>query len=139
MRKKHKTAFKVLALVLGLFAVTGCTANFCSVNDKAHILYNYDAGLSYDEAGQPIIKDDVLQFKNEAVTKQMASIAKNYDVPSKTFFVALMHISLFTVAFYVLKDQAVMRWALMIVYFFAMLFKERNRIVEFFPQLKRKR
>lgn len=89
MRKKHKTAFKVLALVLGLFAVTGCTANFCSVNDKAHILYNYDAGLSYDEAGQPIIKDDVLQFKNEAVTKQMASIAKNYDVPSKTFFVAL--------------------------------------------------
>lgn len=87
--KKHKTAFKVLALVLGLFAVTGCTANFCSVNDKAHILYNYDAGLSYDEAGQPIIKDDVLQFKNEAVTKQMTSIAKNYDVPSKTFFVAL--------------------------------------------------
>mgnify|MGYP003165842388 CR=1 FL=1 len=59
--------------------------------------------------------------------------------PIKTFFVALMHISLFTVAFYVLKDQAVMRWALMIVYFFAMLFKERNRIVEFFPQLKRKR
>ena len=59
--------------------------------------------------------------------------------PIKTFFVALMHISLFTIAFYVLKDQAVMRWALMIVYFFAMLFKERNRIVEFFPQLKRKR
>ena len=59
--------------------------------------------------------------------------------PIKTFFVALMHISLFTVAFYVLMEQAVMRWVLMIVYFFAMLFKERNRIVEFFPHLKRKR
>ena len=59
--------------------------------------------------------------------------------PIKTFFVALMHISLFTVAFYVLMEQAVMRWVLMIVYFFAMLFKERNRIVEFFPNLKRKR
>lgn len=46
--------------------------------------------------------------------------------PIKTFFVALMHISLFTVAFYVLMEQAVMRWVLMIVYFFAMLFKERT-------------
>lgn len=59
--------------------------------------------------------------------------------PIKTFFVALMQISLFTVAFYVLMEQAVMRWVLMIVYFFAVLFKERNRIVEFFPHLKRKR
>lgn len=89
MKKKHKIAFKVLALVLGLFAITGCTANFCSVNDKAHILYNYDAGLAYDEEGNPVFKEEVLQFKNAAVTKQMANIAKNYDVPSKTFFVAL--------------------------------------------------
>ena len=35
-----------------------------------------------------------------------------------------MHISLFTVAFYVLMEQAVMRWVLMIVYFFAMYLRK---------------
>ena len=57
--------------------------------------------------------------------------------PIKTFFAALVHISLFTVIFYALMEQAVMRWLIMIVYFLAMLFKERNRIEEFFPNLKR--
>lgn len=57
--------------------------------------------------------------------------------PIRTFFVALVHISLFTVIFYFLMEQAVMRWVLMIVYFLAVLFKEKNRIMEFFPNLKR--
>lgn len=89
MEKNRKTAFKIGALVLGVFALSGCTANFCSVNDQAHILYNYDSGLAYDEEGNAIVKDGVLQFKNEKVTKAIQNIGKNYDVPSQVFFVAL--------------------------------------------------
>ncbi len=86
MKKTHKTALKIAALVLGIFAFTGCTANFCSVNDKAHILYNYDPGLLYDENGDVVIKDNVIQFANEEITKQIETLGKNYDVPSVVFW-----------------------------------------------------
>lgn len=56
--------------------------------------------------------------------------------PLKMFVRPLMHILLTSVLFYVLINFWYIRWAIMIVYFFAMLFRERNRIFEFFPGIK---
>lgn len=58
--------------------------------------------------------------------------------PLKTFARPLTHILITCILFYLLIDIWYIRWALMAVYFFAMLFKERNRIFEYFPGIKEK-
>lgn len=55
MKKKTKLALGGLALALGAVILTGCTKSFCSVTDKAHILYQIDYGVTtyYDSASVP--------------------------------------------------------------------------------------
>ncbi len=46
MKRKAKLALGGIALLLGAVALSGCTANFCTVTDKAHILYAFDYGVT---------------------------------------------------------------------------------------------
>lgn len=88
MKKAHKIALSFGAMVFTVFALSGCTANFCSDKDKAHILYAYDSGLAYDEKGNVTYDEEgVLQFKNEKVTTAIAKLGETYDLPSTTFWV----------------------------------------------------
>ena len=59
MNKKAKTLLKFSAICFGvLMFSTSCSANFCTVNDQAHILYKYDSGLSYTEEGNVQYTED---------------------------------------------------------------------------------
>lgn len=53
-----------------------------------------------------------------------------------TFIRPLTHIFITSVIFYVVIDLWYIRWGAMIVYFFAMLYVERNTILGFFPGIK---
>ena len=45
MKKGTKIGLGVAALLLGAVALSGCTNSFCSVKDKAHILYGIEHGV----------------------------------------------------------------------------------------------
>src|SRR5574344_143447 len=53
MKKSLKFGFSGLALAAGVLILTSCTASFCSVTDKAHILYLFDYGVTayYEDTG----------------------------------------------------------------------------------------
>lgn len=42
----HKKLFGVLGIGLGLILLSGCTANFCSEDDKAQMAYPYEQGVT---------------------------------------------------------------------------------------------
>lgn len=46
MKKSLKLGLGGAALVVGLFALASCTASYCTVTDKAHILYLFDYGVT---------------------------------------------------------------------------------------------
>ena len=46
MKKRTKLTVLGLTLIAGSLILSGCTASFCSINDKAHILYALDYGVS---------------------------------------------------------------------------------------------
>lgn len=46
MKKSLKFGLGGLALAAGIFALTSCTSSFCSITDKAHILYLFDYGVT---------------------------------------------------------------------------------------------
>lgn len=46
MKRKTKLIFGGLTLLLGAVVLSGCTASFCNVNDKAHMLYAFDYGIT---------------------------------------------------------------------------------------------
>ena len=46
MKKRTKLTVLGLSLIAGSLILSGCTASFCSINDKAHILYAFDYGVS---------------------------------------------------------------------------------------------
>jgi len=46
MKKSLKIGLSGLALAAGVFILTSCTASFCSVTDKSHILYLFDYGVT---------------------------------------------------------------------------------------------
>ena len=46
MKKKTKILLGGITLLLGSVILSGCTASFCSVTDKAHMLYAFDYGIT---------------------------------------------------------------------------------------------
>ena len=50
MKRKTKLTLGGLTLLLGAVVLSGCTASFCSVTDKAHILYAFDYGITRYQA-----------------------------------------------------------------------------------------
>ena len=67
MKKRTKLSILGVSVLAGALLLTGCTASFCSSDDKAHILYALDYGVcdyysaedrptDVDEGGNPIAK-----------------------------------------------------------------------------------
>ena len=46
MKRKTRLIIGGFSLFLGAVVLSGCTASFCSVTDKAHMLYAYDYGVT---------------------------------------------------------------------------------------------
>ena len=70
-----------------------------------------------------------------------ASYAKKmepYLYPMKMFIRPLSHIAIATILFYTFMNTGIVRWGIMIGYFGVMLFREKSRISEFFPEIKMK-
>ena len=107
MKKRTKLTLLGLTVLAGTVLLSGCTASFCSVNDKAHILYCFDYGVtsyyetSKDEAGndlQPVFEGNTqVYYKVVAPTSTSSGIGKankdaekNYvKTPSNNYFVKL--------------------------------------------------
>ena len=55
MKKRTKLTFIGISIIAGALLLGGCTASFCSENDKAHMLYAFDYGVSdyYDAEHKP--------------------------------------------------------------------------------------
>ncbi len=51
MKRKTKLALGGITLLLGAVVLSGCTQSFCSVTDKAHMLYAFDYGVTDYVAG----------------------------------------------------------------------------------------
>ena len=45
MKKRTKLTIAGISILAGALLLGGCTASFCSVNDKAHMLYAFDYGV----------------------------------------------------------------------------------------------
>lgn len=65
-------------------------------------------------------------------------LAKNL-YPISYFYRPLIHLIFSCVIFYLLMDRSWFRWGIMLIYITAMLFRERDRIFQFFPSIKMKR
>ena len=46
MKRKTKLALGGISLLFGAVVLSGCTASFCTVTDKAHMLYAFDYGIT---------------------------------------------------------------------------------------------
>ena len=46
MKKRTKLTIAGISILAGALILSGCTASFCSANDKAHILYAFDYGVT---------------------------------------------------------------------------------------------
>lgn len=46
MKRKTKLVLGGITLLLGAVVLSGCTASFCTVTDKAHMLYAFDYGIT---------------------------------------------------------------------------------------------
>ena len=46
MKRKTKLGLITLGALAGVFALSGCTANFCSEKDRAHLIYAFDPGVT---------------------------------------------------------------------------------------------
>ena len=55
MKIRTKLTIAGISVLAGALLLSGCTASFCSTNDKAHILYAFDYGVSdyYDAEHKP--------------------------------------------------------------------------------------
>lgn len=55
MKKRTKLSILGVSVLAGALLLTGCTASFCTSNDKAHILYALDYGVCdyYDVSDKP--------------------------------------------------------------------------------------
>ena len=67
MKRGTKIGLGLAGLLMGVVALSGCTNSFCTVVDKAHILYAIDHGVSqyYDteeaaKANLPAEADETL-------------------------------------------------------------------------------
>lgn len=58
--------------------------------------------------------------------------------PLKTFIRPIVHITVVVLIFYCFIELWFIRWGVIIVYILAMSYRERNRIMEFFPSIKNK-
>ena len=103
MKKRTRLTIVGISVLAGALLLSGCTASFCSIKDKAHILYAYDYGVSdyYDhevENSKPVFEDNTnIYYVVNVPTSTSSGIGKvNTDatkaglqVPSNNYFVKM--------------------------------------------------
>ena len=108
MKKRTKLTIAGISILAGAILLSGCTASFCSVNDKAHILYAYDYGVTdyYDhevENSQQVFAGNAnIYYVVNRPTNTSSGIGKadkdaataNIPVPSDNYFVKVDQIVL---------------------------------------------
>lgn len=106
MKKGTKLGLGAFAFLAGALVLTGCTNSFCSKDDKAHIMYAFDFGVSeyhdvsekssLEEKGYKIYEVDgntniiyTAAFENCTFLKDVKKSAedKNYAVPSLEYYI----------------------------------------------------
>ena len=101
MKRRTKLTVLGATVLAGAMLLSGCTASFCSANDKAHILYCFDYGVCeyYDkdhkpDGAQPIFEGYTEVFytvggsaTGSGIGKTKTDSAKNYvTVPSNKYY-----------------------------------------------------
>ena len=99
MKRSTKLGLGGALLLLGTVVLSGCTASFCSVTDKAHMLYAFDYGVTeYTIAADPSeamdgfnkVKAETSFEYSKYVTKVNTSAEKSgFQTPSIKFWAVL--------------------------------------------------
>lgn len=93
MTKRAKGFLKVAALAVFVFLASGCTANFCSNADKAHIMYVYDSGVTVN--GDPVtaatvyLPTDTVTYNANLTAVLASATTSGFQIPSDEFWVKL--------------------------------------------------
>ena len=78
MKKSVKIGLGGLVLLLGATLLSGCTASFCTLNDKAHMLYMFDPGVTvYTGNAKRMI--DVVQDDGTVAQQEVDNTALDID------------------------------------------------------------
>ena len=87
MKKSVKIGLGGLVLLMGTMLISGCTASFCTLDDKAHMLYMFDPGVTVytGNATRTVTKDDGTE---EAVANTPLQI-EGVDVSNVYYYVDL--------------------------------------------------
>ena len=107
MKKRTKLTIAGISILAGALLLSGCTASFCSANDKAHIMYAFDYGVcDYSEAAtdaegnalEPIFDGNTHVYYSvklptatgSGIGKTNADASKaGLSTPSNTYFVKM--------------------------------------------------
>ncbi|NCA97334.1 MAG: membrane protein insertase YidC [Bacteroidia bacterium] len=100
MKKSTKRILTFGGLFLSVILVSGCTASFCSNNDKANILYTYEDGISVYEdnhadgvevfSGNSVLTRRVTHDNSPLLAEVIESAeANSINVPTDAYFVAI--------------------------------------------------
>ena len=105
MKKRTKLTIAGISILAGAILLSGCTASFCSVEDKAHILYAFDYGVTdyYDAENKPEGAIEVfpgntnIYYVVNRPTNTGSGIGKtdkdatnaNIQIPSNTYYVMM--------------------------------------------------
>ncbi len=111
-----KTVFVTLNTTVA--AVTNIVLNFIFIPQYGYIAASYTTLASYV----------VALIMHARYAKKL----ENSLYPIKTFLIPCIHFAITCIMFYAFMDKVFIRWGIMIVYFVGMLFKERNKLSEFF-------
>ena len=100
MKKATKRILTFGGLLFAVVLISGCTASFCSNNDKANILYTYEDGISVYEdnhangtevfAGNAVLTRRATHENSPLLAQIIESAtASSINVPTDNYFVAI--------------------------------------------------
>ncbi len=100
MKKATKRILTFGGLLFAVVLISGCTASFCSNNDKANILYTYEDGVSVYEdnhvdGSEVFVGNSVLTrrvtYENSPLLSEVieSATANAINVPTDSYFVAI--------------------------------------------------
>lgn len=121
MKKRFKLGLGIAAMAASAALLSGCTGNFCSKEDKGHILYAFDNGVTeyYSEANKPEATgvyeveglNGVYALASYSHNTTLSSIvdsakAENIQVPTLNYFAEFDKVVLETIVNTVVNNTA---------------------------------
>ena len=73
MNKKIKRGLSILGLLFVAFVISGCTANFCTVEDQARMMYVYESGDTQKDNAQYDFNENLLSIIDAAEKQGIAT------------------------------------------------------------------